>query len=343
MPPARTLWDVDGFNPQIAETWDPLIDALIQRHEVRGFEVSFTETDGTVTHWAFNGSPIYNGTDFLGYRGTAQDISLQKGIEQELRDLNARKDKFFSIIAHDLRSPFTSLMGAAGFFRDGIHDVGQHDAQKLGTMMYDTARRACNLVDDLLQWSRLQLLNDALRPEPVDLGQIVAEVFELIAPTATAKGIDLSHDIMGGQTGFIDRQAISTIMRNLVGNAVKFTPADGRIIVAMAPSADDRTTVLTVADTGVGMPAEKLNERRMIAEGVSTKGTNGEQGTGLGLALCDELVTKSNGTMQIKSAPGDGTKVSITIPTNPLEKHMGAIKPAIQEIDGEFDDKALSR
>lgn len=315
----RSIWEVNGFSPQTTDTWDSLIDDMVQRREVREFEISYADQDSKVSHWSFSASPIYEGTVFLGYRGTAQDISLQKGIEKELRALNARKDKFFSIIAHDLRSPFSSLMGAAGFFRDGIYDANQNDARELGAMMYDTARRACNLVDDLLQWSRLQLLKDSLEPEHVDIKSIISEALELTAPLADAKGIQLVQEIEGPETVFIDPQAISSVVRNLVNNGVKFTPKDGQVTVRVIPLSPD-VAELSVIDTGVGMSEKKIAEIRSIDEIVSTKGTDGEQGTGLGLVLSDELITKSHGTLSIESVEGTGTVVTIRIPTKTTEE-----------------------
>lgn len=312
----RTIWEISGFMPQTSEAWDSLIDDMVRRHEIREFEVSFTDKDQQVTHWSFSASPIYEGVNFLGYRGTAQDVSLQKGIEKELRATNARKDKFFSIIAHDLRSPFSSLMGAAGLFRDGIYDTNQDDARELGSMMYETARRAYNLVDDLLQWSRLQLLKDSLKPDYVKITDVISAAFELMAPLAKSKDIDLSQEISGPETVYIDWQAISSIVRNLVNNGVKFTPKGGRVTVRVAPT-DDGAAKLIVTDTGVGMSAQKIAELRSIEEMVSTKGTDGEQGTGLGLVLCDELITKSRGSLEIESTEGSGTAVTITIPVGP--------------------------
>lgn len=316
----RTIWEVAGFMPQTAATWDSLIDDMVQRHEVREFEITYTAHDNNVTYWSFSASPIYEGVEFLGYRGTAQDISHQKGIEKELRALNARKDKFFSIIAHDLRSPFSSLMGAAGFFRDGIYNAEQDDARELGSMMYDTARRACNLVDDLLQWSRLQLLKDSLKPEYVDIASVISEAFELTSPLAEAKGIELTQEIIGVDTVYIDQQAINSIVRNLINNGVKFTPKGGRVSVHVVP-AEVGTVILSVSDTGIGMSAEKIAELRSIDEVVSTKGTDGEQGTGLGLVLSDELITKSHGTLRIESEDGEGTTVTITILTGPVDEN----------------------
>lgn len=331
----RTIWEVAGFTPQTAETWGPLIDDMVQRHAFREFEVSFTDNDSKITHWSFSASPIYEGVEFLGYRGTAQDISHQKGIEKELRALNARKDKFFSIIAHDLRSPFSSLMGAAGLFRDGIYNADQDDARELGSMMYDTARRACNLVDDLLQWSRLQLLNDSLKPEYVDIASVISEAFELTAPLAAAKDIQLIQEIIGVDTVYIDLQAISSIVRNLVNNGVKFTPKGGKVSVHVVP-AEEGKVILSVADTGIGMSAEKIAEFRSIDEVVSTKGTEGEQGTGLGLVLSDELATKSHGTLRIESEDGAGTTITITIPTGPVDED--APDPEPMDGDGNGDD-----
>lgn len=329
----RTIWEVTGFAPLNAETWDPLIEEMIQRHEINDFEITFTDQNDDLTYWSFSASPIYESAEFLGYRGTAHDISHQKGIEKELRALNARKDKFFSIIAHDLRSPFSSLMGAAGFFRDGIYNANQDDARELGSMMYDTARRACNLVDDLLQWSRLQLLKDALKPENVKIASVISEAFELTSSLATAKGVELIQDVIGVNTVYIDQQAINSIVRNLVNNGVKFTPKGGRVVVQVVP-AEEGMVILSVTDTGIGMSADKIAELRSIDEVVSTKGTDGEQGTGLGLVLSDELITKSHGTLRIESEDGAGTTVTITIPTGPLDNAA----PDPETMDGDRND-----
>lgn len=322
----HTLWGVPGFTPQSAESWEPLIEKMVQRKPVRDFEIMYGDGGESETYWAINASPIYSGEKFLGYRGTANDISLTRQIERELRasnseltaakaalqDLNARKDKFFSIIAHDLRSPFSSLMGAAAHFRDGILTADEAEAHNLGGMMYDTARRAYNLVDDLLQWSRLQLQQDALRPEKIKIKPMIDDVVELSAPSASDKKIELTAEVADQLYATIDHQAISTVLRNLVNNAIKFSDAGDKISVVAA--AEDKSVVIRIVDTGVGMSEEQINTLRTIDQALSTKGTMGERGTGLGLVLCDELLAKSDGSLSIQSAVGLGTTVVVSIP-----------------------------
>ncbi len=320
------FWHVEGLKPAADEEWQRLKTWMNEHRPFRGIELAFESSDGHVSHWSINGAPKFDGEQFTGYLGTALDISSQKAAETMLRSLNqdlsktkaklerlnAQKDRFFSLIAHDLRSPFNSLMGAAAFFRDGIMGADVEQRKNLGEKLFDAAQGAYNLVEDLLQWSQLQLQQSATIKEPFDLTNILREVGDHCRAGAVAKGIELNYETTGNAPVMSDRQAITATLRNIMTNALKFTETGGTVTAAI--SQDDGMYVVSVRDTGVGLSDKQMENLFALGVNVSTPGTGGERGTGLGLLLCKELIEKNGGNISIESELGAGTTVRFSVP-----------------------------
>lgn len=316
----ETPWNVPGFLPLNDGGWNSYKAHLENRDAIRNFDVVYSDDDGERTFWSISGEPVFKDKEtFIGYRGTAANITKRKKAEEEiaaaratLEEMNARKDKFFSIIAHDLRSPFAGVLGTADLLRKGIIKADSEKLKEYGELMYAAAGRAFNLVEDLLEWSRLQLDSVSFQTEVFEVADLIAENMALVEAQAAQKNIDLRVDQNGGAAVLADRQAINAVIRNLVTNAVKFTEAGG--VVSVDISKANGLAQIAVSDTGVGIPADKINKLFSIAENTSTVGTSGEKGTGLGLVLCHELVDKNGGTIDVDSIEGKGTTIRFTVP-----------------------------
>lgn len=227
----------------------------------------------------------------------------------ELREANATKDKFFSIIAHDLRGPIGSL---ASLFTEVIEDDGKLESSLLGIIRKTTVSTQ-QLLESLLTWSRSQLGEIEFRPEIISVDAVARETIALVEAQARAKGIKLSLKGEGRLTARADASMTSLILRNLLGNAIKFTGEGGSISVEIKEVKE--TIEISVSDTGTGMPEEKASS--LFRAGVktsSTLGTNAETGSGLGLILCREFTERNGGTIGAESTPGKGSRFWFTLP-----------------------------
>ena len=232
--------------------------------------------------------------------------------EEELRETNASKDKFFSIIAHDLKNPFQGLLGYSKILSKNIATLDTEDAQELSEGIYQSANHLYKLLENLLEWSRIQRGVIEIHPENFFLVQIVEMNKSLLNGNASQKNISLINEVADNIEVFADINAINTTLRNLLSNAIKFTPEGGRITISTCLNGDTTATV-SVSDTGIGMSHEDMQKVFKIDSSHSTLGTHGEKGTGLGLVLCKELVEKNGGRIWIDSELGKGTTFSFTL------------------------------
>ena len=231
---------------------------------------------------------------------------------QQLTQMNAVKDKFFSIIAHDLKSPLMalSMMSRALSERPGY--LTPEKAQEYARLVHESAMISCRLMENLLDWSRMQTNSIAFVMEPVDLHRTVCENFALLDICARHKRITLSSEVPENVRVLADARSVSAIVRNLVSNAVKYTPEGGRVAVTAVPG--EKHVEWSVTDSGVGIEPRRLDEVFRIDVSSSTRGTADELGTGLGLKLCKEFVERNRGVIQMTSEVGKGTKVTVTLP-----------------------------
>ncbi len=232
--------------------------------------------------------------------------------EKELQKINSNKDKFFSIISHDLRSPFTSLLGFSEFLLNEIDELSKEEIKEFAENIYKSASGTFSLLENLLQWSRLQTSKIEFVPEKYSLTEHLNRICEIYKINALQKNINLITNIEEGLEVYADQNMVETVMRNLLSNAIKFTPRNGLITVTAKNRSKDVEVI--VADTGIGIEKEKLQKLFVIGENVSTEGTENEKGTGLGLILCKEFVETNNGKLTVKSKPGKGTEFKFTLP-----------------------------
>jgi PAS domain S-box-containing protein len=238
--------------------------------------------------------------------------------EDRLKELNASKDKFFSIISHDLRSPFTSIIGFAEVMLEDIDTLDKDEIKEFTSSIYKSSKNIQNLLENLLQWSRVQTGRIEFNPIKFDLNNLANDVVALYQVNAARKKISLVNNIEAEIHVKADKFMIDTVMRNLVSNSIKFTRQGGEISINSEEKPDGFLQV-SIKDNGVGMKEEILGKLFKIDEHVTTKGTEKEKGTGIGLILCKEFIEKHNGKIWAESTLGEGSTFNFTLPLSPLE------------------------
>jgi len=256
--------------------------------------------------------------------GIFYDVTAQQNAEkkvaartEELALANATKDKFFSIIAHDLRGPIGSL---SVIFNEVVQEDGKLEDGLLAVVRRST-KNTYELLEDLLTWSRSQRGEVAFEPENLSLAPVVGEVFGLLLGPASHKEIVLQMAELEKQFVFADSAMTATVVRNLINNAIKFTPEGGTITVSALDQGDQ--IQISVADTGVGIAPSRLSKLFQLAgKSESTLGTSSESGTGLGLVLCAEFVAANRGTIGVDSVLGEGSRFWFTLPKGEAVKKV---------------------
>ncbi len=315
---------VDPSDPAAgAETWDAHIADLEARRPFKNFEYPFKVPNGSIFHARTSGIPAFDQEGaFLGYRGTGTDITELKKAEEALRDsekilqqLNDQKDKFFSIIAHDQKGPFNALLGYTSLLSSGVADFNRDKVVEYSDAVHESAEWVFKLLENLLEWALLQRGRMEFEPAPMNLKEIIDTNLELFTPAAQEKAIRLTTKRKHLLNVFADVRMVDTVVRNLVNNAIKFTPEKGQITISARENG--KWAEVEVTDTGVGISADKAALLFRLDEKTSTVGTGGETGTGLGLILCKELVEKQGGEIYVESAEGEGSAFRFTLPLHP--------------------------
>ncbi len=230
----------------------------------------------------------------------------------ELQKLNAEKDKFFSIIAHDLKSPFNSIVGFSELLVEESANRNFEAIEEYAGIILKSSNQAMNLLMNLMEWAQSQTGRMQFIPEYIDLLKLSNDVISHLETMARLKSIAISASSSASSVVFADKAMVSTIIRNLITNALKFTNSGGTINIDLVKTKSE--TILTVSDTGVGIKKELLDKLFKINESVSTQGTANEKGTGLGLVLCKEFMEKHGGSISAESKVGIGTKIICSVP-----------------------------
>jgi PAS domain S-box-containing protein len=232
--------------------------------------------------------------------------------ERHLRELNATKDKFFSIIAHDLKSPFTAIIGLSEILSEQVLKKDLEGIHEYASIIQKSSWQVMELLTNLIEWSRSQTGRMEFKPKDIELVELIDETIELFNDSASQKSITICKGLPVRINVIADRFMMSTIFRNLISNAIKFTNKGGTINISYVQKVSE--LMITISDSGVGIKKEAINKLFRIEESISTTGTEGEEGTGLGLLLCKEFVSKHGGSIWVESEPGKGTKFYFTIP-----------------------------
>ncbi len=232
--------------------------------------------------------------------------------ETHLRELNATKDKFFSIISHDLKNPFNSILGLSNLLVEQIQEKNYEGIEEYAEIIHKSSTLVYDLLMNLLEWSRLQTGRMEFSPEYFEIVSLINEVTELFDDSVRLKSITIFKELPRNMLIFADKAMIGAVLRNLISNAIKFTHPQGQITIS-AESKKDKVEI-AISDNGVGIKNENIEKLFRIAENQTTLGTKNERGTGLGLILCKEFIEKHGGKIWVESEAGKGSKFYFTIP-----------------------------
>jgi signal transduction histidine kinase len=246
----------------------------------------------------------------LRERNLAEE-ALKKS-ESKLIELNATKDKFFNIVAHDLKNPFTSLLGSTELLYENIHKMDTQTIIKLSRILNESAKSGYSILLNLLDWSRSQTGQIRFNPERINLRELIEENLSDIQLFSTSKAINISTEIKEDIFIRADKNMLNTILRNLLSNAVKFTHRNGSIHVSA--KINEREVILSIEDTGIGISKENISKLFRLDSKYSVPGTDKETGTGLGLKLCKEFIEKMNGSIYVNSTENKGSEFVFSIP-----------------------------
>ncbi len=286
------------------------------------YELQYIRKDGSLVWCEVHSSPLYTPDGKLIFsQGVTRDIKARKEAERKLKDyaaelkeLNATKDRFFSIISHDLKSPFTGLIGMTQEFKENARDFSYDEIATYGNEMNEAVINTYRLLENLLEWSRLQLDQVQFQPTQVVLYNEVEKVLTIFNANSSQKEIILKNKIDKDIIASADINMLNMILRNLIGNAIKFTEHGGAVEVES--SVNDKNVLIRIVDTGIGITEDARKKLFRTDTMYSTYGTEKEKGTGLGLLLCKEFVEKHNGEIWVESQLGKGSKFCFTLPKN---------------------------
>ncbi len=266
------------------------------------------------------GQGIYSDSGELMFlEGFITDITERKLAEEKLlenaailRELNATKDKFFSIIAHDLKSPFNAIIGFSEFLIQDARHLDVKEIEDYSRMINSSANQTLQLLENLLSWARMQQGRLQFTPKQLVLNEIAKEVISLMIENAEGKNISLQNHIPRHIIVNADEEMLKTIIRNLFSNAVKFTHRGGKISITAEVIADE--IMISVKDTGIGISSENIKKLFRIGSDFTMRGTNNEKGTGLGLILCRDFVERHGGRIGVESEVGNGSTFFFSLP-----------------------------
>lgn len=310
----KKVLDVTDFKEQA-------IDILncIQNGKTYSGEVKSIRNDGSYCYFIISARAIISDNKPVCLIALFTDISERKQTEMkllelsdQLKDSNSTKDKFFSIIAHDLKSPFNSILGFTDLLANEYYDFTDKQRLEYIKILNISAQNTYKLLENLLEWASLQSGQIRIYNEILNLKTIVDECFENYSLIADEKRIVLRNNISEDTTINADSYSIKTVLRNLINNALKFTPLGGS--VSINASFTEKMVEISVQDSGIGIEKTKIDKLFRIEESVSTMGTKGEKGTGLGLILCRELILQNQGEIHVESELGKGTTFKIAFP-----------------------------
>ncbi len=319
---AQELSPIDVLTPESYKQVMEFADKRARGLKVpTSYEITVVTKSGEIKYLELS-STIINFDNQKAFLTTALDITEHKKLlkalsesEANLRELNAQKDKFFSIIAHDLKNPFNAILGFSELLLEQINEKNYTGIDEYAKLIGQSSKRAFNLLINLLEWARSQTGKLIFTPERIDLKNLINENIALLKSNANQKAITINVDMPDAIIVFADKQMISVVLRNLISNAIKFTHKGGEINVSVKSS--EKEILISVIDNGIGIEPDRIKNLFHINKGSSTPGTNKEHGTGLGLILCKEFVEKHNGKIWAESKLGVGSVFQLTLPTKP--------------------------
>jgi len=232
---------------------------------------------------------------------------------EELKASNAAKDKFFSIIAHDLKSPFQGFLGLTQNMAEEASTYSVEEIAEVGSEMHHLADNLFNLLKNLLEWAQMQKGSMSFEQKEISLQVLISDNIETLQKRSEQKGITIINSVAAHLQMYADEKMISSVIMNLISNALKFTYRNG-IVIVRAKETDNKMIEVSVTDTGIGIPYDKIDRLFKVGEQTGSKGTEGELSTGLGLLLCKEFVEKHGGKIWVESKEGRGSTFHFTLP-----------------------------
>jgi len=273
-----------------------------------------------VVHWT---ASLRSSTDALKKLNSqlTEEIQERRRIEAQLQEKTAQleganksKDRFLSIISHDLRSPMSSILGVAQTLSKDFDDLDRELLREFLHLLNNSAEHLYELLENLLAWARLQTDGPQYKPEQFDLEPLAQNLIELLNHNASSKNIHLHTNVAPETRVWADPNMIRSVLLNLLSNAIKFTQPGGAVVLTVQFIGG--RLGIEVRDTGVGMTETQLSRLFRIDTAFSTQGTADENGSGLGLILCKEMVDQHGTHLQVASQPGVGTMFSFSLPVN---------------------------
>lgn len=256
------------------------------------------------------------------WTGTLQDITERKKEEleiilknEELHKLNNERAKFLSIIAHDLKTPFNSIISFSEFLLSEIEKQNVEKIEYYGRIILESSTRAMDLLKNLMEWAQLHTGRFLFNPQLFNIESSLEETFQLFENVAKEKSIVIKKNIPPHFLIYADKAMIITVFRNLISNAIKFTNNGGEVIISV--SKNENSSLFCIQDNGIGISQKRIQEIFQLDYGCSTKGTNNEKGTGMGLILCKDFIETHNGKIWAESELGKGSTFYFTLPQAP--------------------------
>lgn len=329
----KLVWTKEVFAiHELPENYEPTIEKALEFYE----DKSKVIINQVVTEAIKNGSPFAEELEITTARnnklqvrivgkvqfdssgnpeiiyGTFQDITMQKQVELKLNELNADKDRFMAILAHDLKSPFNTLIGFSKLLIDNLPDYSFENIEVILNKIYQTAYKTYDLLEDLLLWTKSQSGKLTINFQKINFSKICDEVINNLKSRADTKGIKIEWFEQGGATLLADENMLKTILRNLISNAIKFTAKNGTIRVYNVN--DEGNATIVISDNGIGIEKNSQHKLWDTTKTFTTVGTELEKGSGFGLLLCKEFVEKHGGNIWVESEVGKGSDFKFTIP-----------------------------
>jgi PAS domain S-box-containing protein len=258
--------------------------------------------------------------EIIGTFGITRDITAQKLAQEalaqseiKLRELNAIKDKFFSIIAHDLKSPFLGFLGLTQDITQNAGSISPQELAQLGGTMYQAADNLFKFLQNLLEWAQMQSGSISLIQKDISLSELIAKNVEVIKDRSKQKGISINNMVTDNIHAYADEKMTNSVLMNMISNAVKFTHRNG-VVTVSAKKTGDQMIEISVRDTGIGMSKSMVEKLFELGEKTGRQGTDGELSTGLGLILCKEFIDKNGGKIWVESQENMGSTFYFTLP-----------------------------
>jgi len=294
--------------------------ASFKKKESFSIEFRFKDMNETYNWMVIKGKPRFSQENiYMGFIGSCINIQDQKDIEAKIINLNkelmetiTNRDKFFSIISHDLRSPLGGVMGILDILNSSYESLDEGEKKEIISDATLVSKTTYTLLENLLEWSRIQTGTIYYQPENLQIHRLAENISQLYAQNLKSKNIAFNNDTKPDHLIFADKSMTETILRNLVSNAIKFTNPGG--LIRVSSSIENEVLIVEVKDSGVGIDNENIANLFMGDISVSTKGTAKESGTGLGLIICKEFVEKQNGKIWAESKKNEGSSFFFSVP-----------------------------